>query len=631
MEKPLVGGDRGSLTEQQQRRLACAEAKEQQTRLPRPSWRRPAPPRGAAAAAPGHLSAEGPAAAARAGFSEQPPCGAGCPFAGCGSALPAGSAPRGSRPPPPPQPAGSGSRGQPRRGGSAVGGGGAAVTEPGPGTPVPRRSAPHPGCAGAAVRSVRAAAAPGTPPLPHAPGCPERGPADRPRLRWQSPPPGGPDRAPRPPPPGARAARGAGTRTRAAPHARCLRAGPASPGRHRPPRPAAPRLPPGPGRYRRGPRRCSPRGGRTGALGGAALGAKMAARGRRYFCTAGRGLEPFLAREVRARLGATEVQRVPGKVSFRAGAAPGRLRGLRCAERLFLLLRWAAPLRLRSKGKMLHEIKSLVIEEPTYWLDVISVWRNFHGHEGKNDDTSQENQLPLKRKSEEETNTAAKRQKAERVRETVSEECQVEAGERCVGGQGCCTESMDSSEDPSKCSGEEEPVVNEQPSFSFRVSCRCSGAIAKVLTSQEIGRAIGTALMKQCGWRADLRDPDLEIFVHLNDIHSVVGIPLFRLPLANREYIKTAGLRSTIAWAMASLAEISAGAFVLDPMCGLGTILVEAAKEWPEACYWGADISDSQLEGADVNIRTAGLMDKIELFKASVKGCFVLEGPLCCC
>lgn len=39
-----------------------------------------------------------------------------------------------------------------------------------------------------------------------------------------------------------------------------------------------------------------------------------------------------------------------------------------------------------------------------------------------------------------------------------------------------------------------------------------------------------------------------------------------------------------------------------------------------KACYWGADISDSQLEGADVNIRTAGLMDKIELLKASVKG-----------
>ncbi|NXT31383.1 THUM2 protein, partial [Pelecanoides urinatrix] len=352
---------------------------------------------------------------------------------------------------------------------------------------------------------------------------------------------------------------------------------------------------------------------------------KMAAGGGRYFCTAGRGLEPFLAREVRARLGATEVDCVSGKVFFSTEAEPGELRKLKSGERLFLLLKKHTPLAVsRNKGKMLHEIKSLVIEEQKYWLDVISIWRNFHGSEGKKDDVSQENPLPLKRKSEEETNVATKRQRTEQVRETVSEECQVKDGERCVvperkSDQDCWTESKTSLEDPSKSSGEK-PIANEQLSFSFRVSCRCSGAIAKILPSQEIGRAVGVALMKRCGWRADLRDPDLEIFVHLNDIHSVVGIPLFRLPLANREYIKTAGLRSTIAWAMASLAEISAGAFVLDPMCGLGTILLEAAKEWPEACYWGADISDSQLEGADVNIRTAGLMDKIELLRASVKG-----------
>lgn len=35
-----------------------------------------------------------------------------------------------------------------------------------------------------------------------------------------------------------------------------------------------------------------------------------------------------------------------------------------------------------------------------------------------------------------------------------------------------------------------------------------------------------------------------------------------------------------------------------------------------EACCWGDDISDSQL---DVNTRTADLMDKIELLKDSVK------------
>ncbi|NWZ72680.1 THUM2 protein, partial [Acrocephalus arundinaceus] len=354
------------------------------------------------------------------------------------------------------------------------------------------------------------------------------------------------------------------------------------------------------------------------------LAEMAAAEPGRFFCTAGRGLEPFLAREVRARLGATEVDCVSGKVFFRAAARPGELRKLRSGERLFLLLKKHSPLPVSgNRGKMLHEIKSLVIEEPKYWLDIISVWRKLHGHEGETDYVSQENALALKRKSEEGINTASKRQKTEQVRAIMSEECQVEAGETCVtpelmSSQECWIESKTSSEFPSKGSGEN-PTANEKLGFSFRVSCRCSGAIAKVLTSQEIGRAIGITLVKQCGWRADLRDPDLEIFVHLNDIQSVVGIPLFRLPLANREYIKTAGLRSTVAWAMASLAEISAGALVLDPMCGLGTILLEAAKEWPEAWYWGADISDSQLEGADGNIRTAGLMDKIELLKASVK------------
>lgn len=37
-----------------------------------------------------------------------------------------------------------------------------------------------------------------------------------------------------------------------------------------------------------------------------------------------------------------------------------------------------------------------------------------------------------------------------------------------------------------------------------------------------------------------------------------MGLPSlsFRLPLAHRSYIKTTGLRSTVAWAMASLAQI---------------------------------------------------------------------------
>lgn len=137
---------------------------------------------------------------------------------------------------------------------------------------------------------------------------------------------------------------------------------------------------------------------------------------------------------------------------------------------------------------MLHEIKSLVIEEPNYWLDVISVWRNLQGGEGKKGDVARENALALKRKSEEEADIASKRQEMEQEQEVVSEECQVEAGESCMvpermSDQECRIESKTCSEDPSKDSGDNR-TANEQLSFSFRVSCRCSGAVAKILTSQ---------------------------------------------------------------------------------------------------------------------------------------------------
>uniref|UniRef100_A0A3Q4GZZ2 THUMP domain-containing protein n=1 Tax=Neolamprologus brichardi TaxID=32507 RepID=A0A3Q4GZZ2_NEOBR len=73
---------------------------------------------------------------------------------------------------------------------------------------------------------------------------------------------------------------------------------------------------------------------------------------------------------------------------------------------------------------------------------------------------------------------------------------------------------------------------------------------------QEVSRVIGAGLSRLLGWKADLKNPQLEINVHLSDDYCLLGIPLTRLPLANRSYIKTTGLRSTTAWAMASLAHI---------------------------------------------------------------------------
>ncbi|XP_043846313.1 THUMP domain-containing protein 2 [Dromiciops gliroides] len=337
------------------------------------------------------------------------------------------------------------------------------------------------------------------------------------------------------------------------------------------------------------------------------------------FCTVGRGLEPFLLREVRARLVATEVEYISGKVFFTTSSDLAMLKQLKSAERLFLLLKRQPPLSISSgsKGKMFNEIQRLVTGDPMCWVHAISIWRSLLELEEK---FLPEMAKPSKRKTGENKDTITKKLKIEQtLAMPVDTECQLEKqkNDKIQEHKNLITEKENFQEEKSENDGHKE-VEHHQGKFTFRVSCRCSGTIAKTFTTEEVGRVIGIALIKQFGWKTDLRNPSLEIFIHLNDIYSVVGIPIFRLPLASRAYIKAAGLRSTIAWTMASLAEINAGAVVLDPMCGLGTILLEAAKEWPNAYYFGADISDSQLLGACDNLKSAGLMDRIELLKVSV-------------
>uniref|UniRef100_A0A4X1STT2 U6 snRNA (guanine-N(2))-methyltransferase THUMPD2 n=2 Tax=Sus scrofa TaxID=9823 RepID=A0A4X1STT2_PIG len=321
------------------------------------------------------------------------------------------------------------------------------------------------------------------------------------------------------------------------------------------------------------------------------------AAGTRFFCTASRGLEPFLLREVRTRLRATQVEYISGKVFFTTCCDLNMLKRLKSAERLFLLIKKQFPFNVSSvsKGQIFNEMEKLINDDPENWLNTLSIWKNLLEFDAKEEELSQKDVNSLKRKVGEDDNTIAKKVKTEQVQEIhENKECQREKQTEETLEQGNCITQREELQEEELQNDAVEAVdtPTKGKHLTFRVSCRCSGAIAKTFTTQ--------------------------IFIHLSDIYSVVGIPVFRVPLASRAYIKTAGLRSTIAWAMASLAEIKAGAFVLDPMCGLGTILLEAAKEWPDVYYVGADVSDSQLLGASDNLKAAGLKDKIELLKGSV-------------
>ncbi|XP_030051768.1 U6 snRNA (guanine-N(2))-methyltransferase THUMPD2 [Microcaecilia unicolor] len=343
----------------------------------------------------------------------------------------------------------------------------------------------------------------------------------------------------------------------------------------------------------------------------------------RYFCTSGKGMEHFVAQEVKNKLAAEKVEHVSGKVFFTTNSDLRKLQTLKSAERLFLLLKKLPPLSLpENKGRGLYKIKQYVIGDPCCWLDALSVWQNLQGKGFK-----EENPLFLKRNAEHAQTSLAPKKRKEDTTYVEAEDYHLEnqiVSPLLVGREDDGKNNKQTFPGVPAQNQKEKPIADiKQHCISFRVSCRCSGTVAKRFTAQEVGRIVGIGLIKEFGWKADLRNPYLEIFVHLNDSYCVVGFPVLRHPLASREYIQRPGLRSTVAWAMASLAEINSGAFVLDPMCGFGTILMEAAKEWPDVQYLGVDVNASQLQGAYENVKTAKLQDKINLFKASA-----LELPL---
>lgn len=53
------------------------------------------------------------------------------------------------------------------------------------------------------------------------------------------------------------------------------------------------------------------------------------------------------------------------------------------------------------------------------------------------------------------------------------------------------------------------------------------------------------------------------------------------------------------------------GGSVLEAGCGTGRNLIVAARRWPDAHYYGVDISEAMLETARANVAKAGLSDSI--------------------
>lgn len=345
-------------------------------------------------------------------------------------------------------------------------------------------------------------------------------------------------------------------------------------------------------------------------------------------------MESFLVEEVKTKLAAENVEQIPGKVFFSCSGGVNLVGDLKSAERLFLLLKQEMPLPpFPNTAKTASQIQKRLVGDGKDWSSAVETWRHLQRELTSNNGVARTVEPGRKRKREKDEEAEGKEENQKRAQNLLPDGesrrmglCEnhtvssVEHGDRSTRSGSDSVEGETCGGDPDGTSESSCPLTPDSVTFdpvTFRVSCRCSGSLSRHFSSQDLSRIVGTSVGKRLGWRADLKNPEVEVNVHLSDDHCVIGIPLLRLPLASRSYIRTPGLRSTIAWAMGSLANIQPGSRVVDPMCGVGTILVEAAQEYLDACFLGVDIDEKQLVKARENVEYGGFTHRIDLLQAS--------------
>jgi tRNA (guanine6-N2)-methyltransferase len=141
-------------------------------------------------------------------------------------------------------------------------------------------------------------------------------------------------------------------------------------------------------------------------------------------------------------------------------------------------------------------------------------------------------------------------------------------------------------------------------------------------TSVDVQRVAGGGLDAHYDAAVDLEDYDVEVRVDVHDDRCLVSVQHTREALSRRQlegYQPRAALKANVAYALLRLVHLDAPPEVLlDPFCGSGTILLEAADLWPEGQGYGNDWDAEAVAGARENVERAGLADRITIREGDV-------------
>jgi tRNA (guanine6-N2)-methyltransferase len=155
--------------------------------------------------------------------------------------------------------------------------------------------------------------------------------------------------------------------------------------------------------------------------------------------------------------------------------------------------------------------------------------------------------------------------------------------------------------------------VRMPPMFSLSVSF----VGKRNYTSEEIKGVLAQEIEKKHhGWtyQQDDRAADLNVRVFLEHDVATVGVRVGKTPLHDRWYQQVhlpGALKPSVAAALVYLAQTTRTTTVLDPCCGSGTILIEAALQGASVC--GGDRNPAAVAAAQENVAAAGV--KVPVFQ----------------
>lgn len=110
-------------------------------------------------------------------------------------------------------------------------------------------------------------------------------------------------------------------------------------------------------------------------------------------------------------------------------------------------------------------------------------------------------------------------------------------------------------------------------------------------------------------WRPVDENASVEVWLTIHEQTAICGLRLSDKSMRHRTYKEEhlpASLRPVVAAAMVRLAQVRPNQLLLDPMCGVGTILAERLLAEPRSRVLGGDLEEVAVRAAKDNLRHLG-------------------------